>query len=291
MRWKIKLLLIFGLSISLLLSSSCKRNQIQEPSPVGPSTLSVILKLTTSTNVLFAGLESRPVTTITAHLSKYDGIPIPNRTIHFEIRDASGFPATIGFFDGNQSSKTVVTNSNGEASCQYYGPTASELPTYSESPNDIEIYIQAIVAGEGKEYIWERTPLYIIRDVIELDLQAYAVPNVLWVTSTPPKAKINALVTLANGAPLVGARVFYKIRPLDEEGNEGRGEFENGTRNIRTITNSEGKASVTYFGPYLPHFPANQDEAWVTIRVILQTSGVNEDIYVDVKIRLVKGNY
>lgn len=277
MRWKIKLLVIFGLSISLLFSSSCKRSQVEEPSPVGPSTLSVILKLTTTTNVLFAGLESRPTTTITANLTKYDGIPIANRTIHFEIRDANGFPVTIGFFDGNQSSKTVVTNSDGEAQCQYYGPIATELTS------NIDLFIYAIVAGEGKEYIWERTPLYVIRDVIEFSFNAYADPNVLWCTSEAPESKINAVVKLINGVPCSGAKVLYKI-------TNGKGEFENGLRKITAYTDSQGVASVTYIGPTKSELPT--EFQWVTIRAILQNSGINSDdiIYEDIQIRLEKGD-
>jgi len=275
MKVKKTLILIIGLSFLLAITSSCKRSAVEEPSPVGPSTLAVLLKLTTSTNVLFAGL-NRQTANITAVLQKYDGTPLSGRTIYFEIRDAQGLSVYYGFFNGKDSSASAVTNSSGEASVVYYGPLAQELTSNEQ------IYIYAIVAGSGKEYIVEKIPIYLIRDLIELTLNAYANPNVLWCTSSHPESIITAEVKLINGIPIYGIPIHIKIIT-------GRGEFENGKRKISTATDSNGRAQVTYIGPTKSELPG--EFQWVQIRVFVENAGETKDeiLHRDVYIRLEKG--
>ncbi|HHF42498.1 MAG TPA: hypothetical protein ENL38_02120 [Candidatus Aminicenantes bacterium] len=276
MKVKKTLILIIGLSFLLAITSSCKRSAVEEPSPVGPSTLAVLLKLTTSTNVLFAGL-NRQTANITAVLQKYDGTPLSGRTIYFEIRDAQGLSVYYGFFNGKDSSASAVTNSSGEASVVYYGPLAQELTSNEQ------IYIYAIVAGSGKEYIVEKVPIYLIRDLLEFTFTAYANPNVLWCTSEKPESIITAEVKLVNGVPLYGAPIHVKIL-------SGRGEFENGKRKISTETDNNGLAQVTYIGPTKSELPGEWE--WVQIRVFLENAGqtADESVYRDISIRLEKGS-
>lgn len=276
MKGKKILTLIITISLLLIISPSCKRNAVEEPSPVGPSTLAVLLNLSTSTNVLFAGL-NRQTATITAILRKYDGTPMAGYTIYFEIRDDQGFSVYLGFFNDNQSSASATTNSSGEANVVYYGPLAEELTSNSQ------IYIYAIVAGSGKEYIVEKVPIYLIRDLIEFTFTAYANPNVLWCTSTSPESVITAEVKLANGVPLFGAPIHFKIL-------SGRGEFENGKRKMSAQTDSNGRAQVIYLGPTKSELPGESE--WVQIRVFLENAGQTEEdiIYQDISIRLEKGS-
>ena len=161
-------ILVFG----LVFTSSCKRNGIQEPSPFGPSTFSILLHLAAAPNVLFAG-NTREMTTVTATLKRYDGVALANTTVHFDIRDATGNKLNIGFFEGNEAVKTKVTDANGTTSVDYYGPFSHELGA------DTTVYVTAIVAWEGKEFINELTPIYIIRDAIDLTFTLIADPNVL----------------------------------------------------------------------------------------------------------------
>jgi len=275
MNLKIKFLIVFPIAITLVLFSSCKRTAIEEPSPIGPSTFSVILNLSASPNVIFAGGAeySREISTIKASLKKFDGMPLSDKTIHFEVRNAFGSKAYIGFFDENESIKTKVTDQNGEVTVQYYGPNAQEL-----SDNET-IYIYAIVSGDGKEYIVEKTPIYIIRDITEISFELYADPNVLWCTSTNPRSQIKAVCKKANGIPLVGRKVFFTIL-------KGMGHFSNGKTKYVAYTDEEGIAIATYVGPTKSEI--NYDR-WVTIRGQLETSDPDW-LHKEVNIRLNVGD-
>jgi len=157
MNSKIKFLIVFPLVLTFVLFSSCKRTAIEEPSPIGPSTFSVILNLSASPNVIFAWWSSRETSTIKSTLKKFDGTPLHGKTIYFEIRNESGIKVNLGSFGNNTFVKRMDTDQNGEATVKYYGPTAKEIRS------NRSIYIYAIVSGDGKEYIIENTPIYIIR--------------------------------------------------------------------------------------------------------------------------------
>ncbi|MBE0460332.1 MAG: hypothetical protein IBX60_01675 [Candidatus Aminicenantes bacterium] len=273
MNSKIKSLIVFPLVLTLVLFSSCKRTAIEEPSPIGPSTFSVILNLSASPNVIFAGgVEySREISTIKASLKKFDGMPLSDKTIHFEVRNTFGSKAYIGFFDENESIKTKITDQNGEATVQYYGPKAQEL-----SDNET-IYIYAIVSGDGKEYIIEKTPIYIIRDITEISFELYADPNVLWCTSKNPHSQIKAVCKKVNGIPLIGRKVFFTIL-------SGMGHFSNGKTKYVAYTDEEGIAIATYVGPTKSEIGYDQ---WVTIRGQLETSDpdwLHKEVIIGLKI-------
>jgi hypothetical protein len=156
-----KNILIFVLFFSMLIIGSCTRSQIEEPSPLGPSTVSIIFEVTANPNVLSAG-PGRTSSWITASIKKYDGTPYPGKTVFFEIRDSSGNKTSHGydgFFPGDKHSVTKATNSEGIAEVKYYGPNARELLEYSTSR---EIYIYASVPWEGEEYLVERAKILII---------------------------------------------------------------------------------------------------------------------------------
>lgn len=143
------------LLFALLVTGSCTRSQVEEPSPLGPSTISVIFEVSANPNVLTAG-PSRESSMITASLRKYDGSPYPGQTVHFDIRNSLGQKIGEGFFPGDKSTATRVTDSQGMAEVKYYGPNAREISS------EMEIYIYAFVAWEGQEYIIDRAPIYII---------------------------------------------------------------------------------------------------------------------------------
>jgi len=145
----------------VLILGSCTRSQLEEPSPVGPSTISVVFKVSAKPNLLAAGA-SRQSSIITASLKKFDGTPFPGRTVFFEIRDSSGMKTTHaydGFFPNDKHAITRTTDSQGIAEVKYYGPNARELLEYSTSR---EIYIYGFVAWEGMEFLVERTPVKIM---------------------------------------------------------------------------------------------------------------------------------
>ncbi len=140
----------------MLLISSCTRSEVEEPSPLGPSTISIVFEVTANPNILTAG-PSRQSSIITASLKKYDGTPYPGKTVLFDIRDAQGQKIYEGFFfTDDQYTASRVTDSQGIAEVKYYGPNAKEIST------EMEIYIYALVPWEGQEFLISRAPIYII---------------------------------------------------------------------------------------------------------------------------------
>ena len=125
MRIKNRDLLILCLILSFTVITSCTRDAVEEPSPVGPSGFAISLKASASPNVLFAGFQRRQPTTITAVLRKFNGEPIAGRTIYFELIDSLlGQRADgIGYFEGFRTAASEVTDGNGIVTLNYYGPS------------------------------------------------------------------------------------------------------------------------------------------------------------------------
>ena len=299
MKTKIYTTALFICILSLIIFTSCSRSNFDHPGPAGPSTLAVLLNLTASPNVLYAG-PTRGTTTITATLKKFDGVPIANRSIHFEIVDSVGTRAYVGFLDNQQTVLTKNTNSNGNISFTYSGPTEQELIDIGKgAEDDFKIYIYAYLAWEGKDLIAEQTPIMILKDIYDIgpddigfELQAF--PNVLWCTLERPESEIRGIFTL-KGTPLTGKKVFFKIL-------SGPGKFSDGYTKTYAITDSNGIATINYVGPTKNELTI---DTIVTIQGQPETDWIhtepppgydpeeNEDyfyIYKQLDIRLIKGN-
>jgi len=240
MKQNIKFIIILALVLSFVFFSSCKRKALEEPSPFGPSSLSTILTLSANPNVITAST-SRQAASITASFRKYDGTPIANTDVYFEIRDSSGNRAYVGYFEGNQSVVTKTTNSNGKARATYYGPLADELTGNST------VYIYASATWKGEEFVYELAPLDIIRDYEEIIIELLASPNVLVAGTYRGVSTIMASVKDTGGSPLANTAIIFKI-PADDSGSP-LGYFENNETVVTTSTDSQGKVEVTYFGP------------------------------------------
>lgn len=145
------------LAFILFSSDSCKRNDVGIPSPSGPSSFAILLSLSANPNVLVAAQDTREVTTITATLKEYDGTPIPGKTVFFEILDSSGFRIDLGHFEDNQFIISKTTNSSGSVSTTYYSPLSREIWS------NVIVYIRALVAWEGSQFVHEKVPIYIIQ--------------------------------------------------------------------------------------------------------------------------------
>jgi len=234
MKAKTILSIVFSLALVFTLSSSCKRADIDEPSPFGPSSYAVLLNVSASPNVIFAGL-TREVTSITAKLMKFDGVPLSNQTIYFEIGDVAGNRLDIGYFEGNESVKTRVTNSNGIATVNYIGPLAGELAA------NATVYVWASVAGIGKQFVIEMTPVMVVADIRTLYFDVFADPNVLYATNTRPQSTVIALVKFGS-TPVTNRRVYFTI-------TSGPGTFSDNLRRTYAYTDANGMAIVTYVGP------------------------------------------
>jgi hypothetical protein len=145
----------------VVIMGSCTRSQVEEPSPLGPSTIAVIFKVSANPNVLSAG-PGRESSIVTATLKKYDGTPYPGKTVFFEIRDSLGNKSSHaydGHFPNDKHAVSRVTNSQGIAEVKYYGPNARELLQYSTSR---EINIYAYAPWEGDEYKIDTASILII---------------------------------------------------------------------------------------------------------------------------------
>jgi hypothetical protein len=142
------------LALSLFALNSCQSDKISEPSPTGPSSISVILTLTASPNAIIAGPYERQMVSITATLRRYEGIPLSGQTILFKVDSPRG---SLGYFDDKIDFLTKTTDANGTVHATYYGPL------YNELGRDMTIYIRATVAWEGSQFIYDRTPIYVMR--------------------------------------------------------------------------------------------------------------------------------
>lgn len=267
---------ILALAALMIFTSSCNRNALEEPSPFGPSTFSMLLNMSASPNVLFAGA-IREMTTITTTLKRYDGMAISGKTVHFDIRDFVGTKATVGYFEGNLSTSTQVTDQNGMVRINYYGPFAQELLT------DFTVYITAVVAWEGEEFISEFAPVYIIRDAATMAFAVVADPNVLLATDARPQSQIKAYFNTADGIPVAGRKVFFRIDSFDSYFISG-GVFDGNKTLTYAVTDDSGFAAVTYYGPTKYEIGG---DGWVTLKVQPETSTGNY-IHEEIDIRILK---
>ncbi len=252
---------IFLVTVSLVLTiftlNSCKRDALKEPSPVGPSSFAVLLYLNASPNVIFAGLSSRQMSTITATLKKYDGTALAGKTLYFEVVDSAGDRVeNIGYFEGNTSLQSKTTDGSGTIKLNYYGPLSEEIAANGT------VYIKATAAWEGSQFIYETAPLYIIRDADEVAFTAEAVPDILYSGLSKPTAEIRAVVRMG-GAPVSDYPVYFGIQ-------QNLGRFDDGSKNAQRLTNQDGVASIIYVGPGYWEIPS--EGTTVTIRVQITQS-------------------
>jgi hypothetical protein len=151
---------ILGIAACLALAlcglNSCKSDTVSEPSPLGPASIGVVLDLTANPSVIIAD-KVRHTADITATLAKYDGIPIPDRTVIFEVVNSSGRRVNIGFLGDEVAMQTVTTDADGTAKTQYSGPLRSEVR------GNTDVYIRATVVWDGTQHIQDSIQLYIIR--------------------------------------------------------------------------------------------------------------------------------
>ncbi len=289
-------LLIFLLVVSLISFYSC-RNKVEEPSPTGPSTFSILMIASASPNVLIArSTGARDTSNITVTLTTFQGTPLANETVIFDVYDATfaNVLENYGYFEGNQSVVAKTTDSNGRVSVTYYGPVFEEIVYYWEeaAPQSVErplpyppeqVHIRASLAWQGKEMISEYAPLQIVSE-LHKEIRLKAAPNVLWITGGSNKSRqstLTATVADLKGAPVRGEKIWLTIK-------SGPGEFkENGKTRISGKTDANGKVVVTYLAPKRGEIFA--DGIVVEIQAQLQTDDPNW-AHDEAKIRLNRGD-
>jgi hypothetical protein len=271
-------LLIFLLVVGLLSLYSCTK-KVEEPSPVGPSTFSILMIASASPNVLVASDDGRRDTSnITVTLTTFQGTPLANETIILDVYDTSVGKQleNFGYFEGNESVVAKETDSNGRITVKYYGPVFEEIVSYWEgvsSPVETPlayppetVHIRASLAWQGKEMINEFVQIQIVSE-LDKKIRLSATPNVLWITSGDQKSRQATLTaTLADlkGAPVEGEKIWLEFM-------SGPGEFKrNGQRQISGKTDEKGEVVVIYLAPKRAEIAS--DGIKVTIRAQLQTS-------------------
>ncbi len=155
MKAKTTLWILLGAALVFALSA-CTRHGVDTPDPTGPSTYAIVLKVSASPNVLYAG-DSREAATITASLKNWDGSGLANRTIYFEINDSLDRRASIGYLEGKKNLVAKTTDASGNAYIGYYAPIKSEVK------GNTVIHIWATVSMEGNTFIQDFAELMIIR--------------------------------------------------------------------------------------------------------------------------------
>jgi hypothetical protein len=238
-----KALIALGLILLVAAAaSSCKRDGVQSPSPVGPSTLATLLLASANPNVLYAG-SARGTTVITATLKKYNGTPLADRTIYFEVGDASGNKLNIGFFEDQPAVASKVTDGTGTVKVVYKGPLDQEIT------GDGAIYIWVRAAWEGAEMISERVALQIVHEPLEAWYLALAAnPNVLVAGIERQRSFVTAALTKQDGSPIPNKSITFKV--ADETGTPvNLGYFEGNKTYISKVTDERGLVTVRYFSP------------------------------------------
>ncbi|NOR13034.1 MAG: hypothetical protein GQ545_07245 [Candidatus Aminicenantes bacterium] len=301
MKLKSKGILILLLALSIVSFYSC-RNKVDQPSPTGPSTFSILMIASASPNVLIARATGvRDTSNITVTLTTFKGVPLANETIIFDVYDTNvGKLENFGYFEGNESVVVKNTDSNGRVTVKYYGPVFEEIVYYWENipgvtppptSNDTRplllppetVYIRASLAWQGKEMISELTHIQIVSD-LDKQIRLQAAPNVLWITSGSQKSRqstLTATVADLKGAPVKGEKIWLEIET-------GPGEFkQNGQRRISGKTDENGEVFVTYLAP-------KRDEIYtdgikVKIQAQMQTSDPNW-AHDEAEIRLNRGD-
>jgi hypothetical protein len=228
--------------------SACKRGTVQEPSPFGPSSFAIVLQVSCSPNVIFAG-EARQSTTVTATLKEFNGEPLNQKTVYFEVGDSSKKRQNVGYFEGNQTAVSRVTDENGVATINYIGPLAKEITTSGT------IYIWATTAWGGKEFIDDNTPV----EIIQKSLPAYEIavsgnPNVLFAGATKREmSRITVWLQLTGDgstAPVANNDIHFWVGTSEtDETQVNIGYFDNHKAIYSKPTDENGMVAVQYWGP------------------------------------------
>lgn len=255
------------LSLAALASVSCNRDNVTQPSAIGPSSIGVMLNVDTSPNVLVAGVTQRQRSTVTATLKKYDGTGQANRTITFEVVDSTGARLNLGSFDGGAAVVSKATDAGGIVTVGYLGPLSDEITS------DTTIIIRASVAWDGSQTIDNTATLAVVRDTKQLSLSAVALPDILYASGSNPSSTIQATV-LSGGQPVRNFPVFFLL-------DHNLGSFSDGKLYTYVNTNNQGVASLTYIGPTADDMSNSSDTATITVLV-------SQDILKELKILVIR---
>jgi len=247
-----KTLIAVGLILLVMgAASSCKRSGVQSPSPLGPSTLATLLLASANPNVLYAG-SARGTAVITATLKKFNGTPLAERTIFFEIGDADGNKLGVGYFEDQTTVASKVTDGTGTVKIVYRGPLDQEITA------DGSIFIWVKAAWEGPEMISERVEIRIVQEPLETWYMAVAAnPNVLVAGIERQRSSITAVLTKSDGSPIPNKPITFKV--ADDTGTPiNLGYFDGYKTYITKVTDEQGMVTTPYYSPLAEELTQSQ---------------------------------
>jgi hypothetical protein len=140
---------ILLIALVALGANGCKRAGIEEPSPFGPSTLSLTFEVEARPNVILAG-DVRAMAEIRATVKKV-GQPLKDQVVHFTVL------AGPGQF-GDYTVRTIaLTDASGVASVTFIGPTKLEID------GDLFATIKVQLETSTPEYIYKEVDVRILK--------------------------------------------------------------------------------------------------------------------------------
>lgn len=139
MKKTLYILIIIGLALTL---SSCKRNDLDDPSWDGPAGYNIIVDGSANPAVLI--INGAPnLCTIRVKVTNSSGTPLANHLLFFQQLNDLYEPVAWGQFENGGATISKATNANGEASVAFYSP----LVLYSHN-----MYILALLQIDGHAY-------------------------------------------------------------------------------------------------------------------------------------------
>ena len=212
-----KYILVLAIGLMLAILPACKRHNVDDPDPNGPSTFNIIVKAVASSSTLYIPKTYNPrVTQIQVQITRASGEPLANKRVIFQqFEEDQVTNSFYGFFNGNDLTTQQVTDSNGMvavtySSPGYYPPTVETL-----------IYIKASLIDNSRTEIYDVVPLRLIpesvlptRTNVIISGTCYRVMKTF--TVLLPHVQLTLTATNLDGTALVlvtwsGENGFYKF--------------------------------------------------------------------------------
>lgn len=267
---------IVTLAVAFLVPA-CSRNDVEEPGPTGPSTFAIVLKVTAGSNTILAG-QSRGSSVINATLKKYDGSALANRTIFFElVKQDLTTKEELGYLEETGVvTQTKTTDSGGNVSAVYYGPTADEMKGLGV--DDTSVYVKLTCALENNNFVSDYAQIDIVSEngPVNASVEATAYPNALHAGAQREASQVFVKLTGSNAEPLAGMKLLFEIYSADQSANLNLGYFTGHAAVIQALTDAGGLASVTYYGPTALELIQRGFSADTTVNLKINITGIED---------------
>jgi len=182
-------------SASLIFFASCKRDSVDDPTPVGPGGYYIQLEGTAAPSLLVVDGPTPHSCQITVRVKDYKGNPLAGKTVVLEQWRALASGAyekhSAGYFDNDAASISKVTNAAGIITATYYGPTLYTDHVLSYTNDQATIYVKALLSTDDRTYE-DSLP----QDMISIYLVKRTMDPVVEVVSPHPYEYVSGLVPI-----------------------------------------------------------------------------------------------